>query len=159
AEGLAGELAALPQIDGFPQRRGEGLGLRLGVRVADELGPRIGAALDAVEAGRQQRRVAEVGVDVGARYPALDPARLAMADDAKSAGAVVAAPGDRRRGPALGRVPLVGVDRRGDEQRELPDVRALAAEVVAEAVGLLGAADEGALPVLRVDKARVDVAR
>jgi hypothetical protein len=159
AERALGERAALPRVDGLAQRRRERLGLGGRVGVADELGPGVGAALDAVEPGGQHRREAEVGVDVGAGDPALDPARLAVADDPEAARAVVATPGDRGRRPALGRVALVGVHGRRHEQRELADAAAQAAEEVAEDVGLLVAVDERAAARVGVDEAHVDVAR
>src|SRR5207248_8904640 len=89
---------------------------------------------------------------------ALDAPRLPVADDAKAARAVVASPGDRRRRPALGRIALVRVDRGGDEQGELAEMRAHPAEVVAKDVRLLVALDEHAAPIARRDEARVDVA-
>src|SRR5439155_17812631 len=101
AEGLAGELALLPQVDRLAKGRRERLGLCLGIGVPDELGARVGPLLEPVEPGREQRRVAEIGIDVGAGDPAFDPPRLPMAHDPEPAGAVVAAPGDRGRGPAL----------------------------------------------------------
>src|SRR5262249_33227680 len=64
AERALGELARLPERDGLAQRRGERLGLGLRVGVADQLGPRVDAVLDPVEPGGEQRRIAEIGVDV-----------------------------------------------------------------------------------------------
>src|SRR5215211_6627391 len=157
AEGPLGEVARLPEVDRLAQRRGERLRLGLLVGVADELRPRVDSVLDPVEPGGEQRRVAEVRIDVGARDPALDPPRLAVADDAEPAGAVVAPPGDGGRRPALGRVALVGVDGRRDEQRQLADPRPLPAEVVAEGVGLLVTLHERARPIV-AHEARVDVA-
>ena len=80
-----------------------------------------------------------------------------MADDAEAAGPVVAPPGHRGRGPALGRVALVGVDGGRDEQRQLADVVPHATDEVHEGVGLLALViDEDALAVL-VDQALVEV--
>ena len=81
-----------------------------------------------------------------------------MPDDPEAAGAVVAAPGDRGRRPALSRVALVGVDRRRDEQGELADVVSHPADEVHERVLLLAVVvDEDTLAVV-VHQALVDVA-
>src|SRR5690348_2766320 len=144
AEGGAGELASFPEVDGVPKGGRKRLCARVGVRVADQLRPRVGAALDAVKPGGEQGRVAEIRVYVGARYPALGAPRLPVADDTKARRAVVAGPGDRGRGPALGRIALVGVDRRREEQRELPDPSSHAAEIVSKHLGLLVAVDKRA---------------
>src|SRR5436190_24399707 len=81
-----------------------------------------------------------------------------MPDDPEAAGAVVAAPGDRGRGPALRGIALVGVDRWGDEERQLLDVVPHATEEVHEGVGLLAVTvDEDGLAV-RVDQALMEVA-
>ena len=114
AERLLGERAALPQVDRLAHRGRERLRLAGLVGVALQLRAGIGLVLDPVEPRGEHRREGEVGVRVGARDAALDPRRLAVADDAEAAGAVVAAPRDRGRRPALGRVALVGVDRRRD---------------------------------------------
>src|SRR6185436_10298798 len=118
--------------DRLAQRRRERLGLALGVCVALQLRAGVGAVLDAVEPRGEQGRVAEIGVHVGAGYPALDAPRGPVADDPEAAGAVVAAPRDRGGRPALRGVALVRVDRGSDEQGQLPDVVAHAAEIVAE---------------------------
>src|SRR5918995_6111891 len=101
AERPLGELAALPQIDRLAQRRRERLGLACLVGVALQLGPGVGPVLDPVQPRGKHGRDAEVGIHVGARDPALDAVRLAVADDAKAARAVVPPPRDRGRGPAL----------------------------------------------------------
>ena len=125
---------------------GERLRLGLLVGVALQLRARVDLVLDSVEPRSEQRGVAQVGVHIGARDAALGAARLAVADDAEPAGAIVATPRDRRRRPALGGIALVGVDRGRDEQRQLADVVAHAAQVVAEDVGLLLAVHEALWP-------------
>src|SRR3954451_12798418 len=156
AEGALGKVTFLPEVERLVEGGRERLGLGGLVRVPLELGSRIGAVLDPVETGGDQRRARQIGVYVGARDPALHPARLAVPDDPEPAGSVVAAPRDGGRGPALGGVAFVGVDRRSDEQRQLPDVLPHPPEVVAEGVRLLVAVHEDALAVA-VDEARVDV--
>ena len=79
--------------------------------------------LDPVQAGRDDRREGEVRVDVAARDPRLDALRRAVADDAEAARAVVPPPRERRRRPAPGRVALVRVDRRREEDGELLEAR------------------------------------
>src|SRR5262249_4442292 len=101
----------LPEVDRLAKRRWERLGLARLIGVALQLRARVDLVLDSVQAGREQSREGEIGIRVRARYPALDPARLAMADDPEAAGAVVATPGDRGRRPALRREALVRVDR------------------------------------------------
>src|SRR5205807_8749835 len=110
--------------------------------------------LDAVEPRRDQRRERQVRVDVTARNPGLDPRRGPVADDAETAGAVVVAPGQRRRRPRSGRVALVRVDRRREEERELTRAGDPAGEKLLEDMRLPG---ERVLPV--APEARVDVAR
>src|SRR5213078_1661950 len=92
--------------------------------------------LDPVQAGGEQRGEGEVGVDVAARDPRLGPQRLAVADDAKGAGAVVMPPGERGRRPRARGVALVRVDRRREEEREFPRARDPAREPTLERVAL-----------------------
>src|SRR5207245_1307827 len=104
AESTPGKIALLPDVDRLTQRGGKSLGLAGRVGVADQLGTGIAGVLDAVQSRGEQRREAEIRVDVRARYAALDAARGPVPDYPKTAGAVVPAPGDRGGGPALGRV-------------------------------------------------------
>src|SRR5581483_11429720 len=86
AKGVPRERTALPQVDCLAQTRGEGLRFTGLIRVADQLRPRIGRALDSVQPRREKGRVAQVGIDVGPGNSALEPPRLTVADDAKAAG-------------------------------------------------------------------------
>src|SRR5438105_8492897 len=118
AERRAGHRSLLERVGRLTERRGKALRVRL-VRVALERRRQLEPLLDAVEPRRDQRRERQVRVDVTARNPGLDPRRGPVADDAETAGAVVVAPGQRRRRPRSGRVALVRVDRRREEEREL----------------------------------------
>src|SRR5262249_22920409 len=158
AEDLLRERALLPQLDRFAQRRWERLCLAGLVRVALQLRAGVRRLLDPVETGREQRRVAEVRVHVGSGDPALDPARLTVADDPEPARPVVATPAHGRGRPALGCVALVRVDARRDEERELPNVLAQSAEVVAEQLRLVVSVDERAFAALERNEAGVNVA-
>src|SRR5262249_9134130 len=136
-EGRADEVAGIPELLGLAERRREGFRLTRLIRIPLQLRTGIGLVLDPVEPRRQQRREGEVRVRISPRDSALHAPRLAVADDAEAAGAVVTSPGDGGGSPALCRVALVGVDRGRDEQRELLDVVAHTAEEVPEDVGLL----------------------
>src|SRR6185312_12248537 len=140
AEGRPGDAALLQRRDRLPQRRREAQ-----------------LVLDPVDAGGDHRREREVRVDVAAGNPRLDPKPLSMPDDAKAAGAVVVAPGERRRRPAAGRIALVRVDRRREEDRELLRARDLTGEEAAEHGRRGVAPGEGVAPI--APEARVDVAR
>src|SRR6188472_3911514 len=85
AEGPLDEIAVLPVRHRFAQRRWERLRLAGLVRVADQLGSRVELVLDAIEPRREHRGEPQVRVHVGAGDPALDAARLAVADDAEAA--------------------------------------------------------------------------
>ena len=117
AEGLAGHLAGRAQARP-PRRRVVGTRGCVGlVGVADVLGAPASSPCSmpcrpaATIAGDGQ-----VGVDVAAGHAALDPQRRAVADDAKGAGAVVAAPGERGRGEGAWHEALVAVDVRRREE-------------------------------------------
>ena len=96
AEGLADHLARREGVAGVVDVAGDARLVGL-VRVALEDRLERQLVLDPVQAGGDHRAQRQVGVDVGARQPVLDPQRLAVADDPQRAGPVVAAPGDRRR--------------------------------------------------------------
>ena len=68
-----------------------------GVGVADERGLELEPGVDAVQPGGDDRAEREVRVQVGAADAVLEAHRRAVPDDAQRAGAVVVAPGDRRR--------------------------------------------------------------
>src|SRR5918992_1519679 len=102
----------------FAERPGEPLGVRL-VGVALERRRRLEALLDPVQPGRNQCGERQVRVDVTAGNPRLDAQRRPVADDAKSAGTVVVAPGERRRRPGPRREALVRVHVRRKEHCEL----------------------------------------
>src|SRR5215210_2283828 len=137
AQRRAGDGAVFQRRDRLAQRMREALGVRF-VRIALESRRQRRVVLDPVQAGRQQRREREVGIDVAAGNPRLRSQRSAVPDDAKAAGAVVVAPGERRGRPAPRRVPLVRVDRRRDEDRELAQAGDLTGEVVLEHLRLVG---------------------
>ncbi len=86
---------------------------------ADARRERLGARLDALEAGRHHRRQHQVRVAVGARDPVLDVARPAVAADAERRRPALRAVVERGR-HEVGRVePLVRVHVRAGEQHEL----------------------------------------
>src|SRR5919198_1334185 len=161
AEGLPGERRALERLDRLPDRGGNPRQARIGVGVPLEHRRRLDASVETVQAGRDHRREGEVRIGVCARDARLDPQAVPVPDDAEAARSVVPAPRERRRRPALGRVALVGVDVRSDEDRELPHGRDQAAEVAVEdgarPVAVVGR--EQAARALRIPEARVDVAR
>src|SRR3954454_16918644 len=72
-ERALGELARLPQLDRLAQRGRARLRLGLRGGVPDERGPGVGAVLDAVEPRGEQRRIAQIWGDVGARDAPLAP--------------------------------------------------------------------------------------
>ena len=77
-----------------------------------------------------------------------------MADDAKTAGAVVVSPRQRGRRPASRGKALVGVDVGGEEDRKLRRVGDVASEVVLENLGLAVECVPRLLPQARVHVAR-----
>src|SRR5579862_490332 len=118
AEGLTCDVPRLERRDRLAKRRREPLRIRL-VRVALERRRQLEGLLDAVQPGGDQRREREIRVDVAAGYPRLDTLAAAAADDAEAARAVVPTPRERGRRPAPGRIALVRVDVRREEEREL----------------------------------------
>src|SRR3954453_18487709 len=90
---------ALEPRDRLAHRRRKALDIGL-VRVPLEGRPQLELLLDPVEARCKQRAEREIRIRVGARDARLCAQRLAMADDAKAARAVVVAPCERRRRPA-----------------------------------------------------------
>src|SRR5947208_4981381 len=92
AEGLLGELAALPELEGLLQARWKRFRLGGLVGVADELWPRVELVFDAVEPGGQQRGVAEVRIHVGAGDAALHPMPLSVPHDPEPSRPVVPRP-------------------------------------------------------------------
>src|ERR1700693_4593650 len=75
------------------------------------------------------------GVRVASRDSPLDAQRASLADDPDPRRPVVDAPRDRRRRERGALKPLVGVDRRRPEGRELPRVREKPAEEESERLG------------------------
>src|SRR5438046_1782578 len=118
AERGARDMPLLERGDRLAQRRREALGIRL-VGVPLERRRQLELLLDPVQPRRKQRGEREVRVDIAAGDARLDPLGRAVANDPEAARAVVAAPGERRRRPASGRVALVRVDVRREEEREL----------------------------------------
>src|SRR5581483_2382988 len=109
---------------------------------------------DPVEPGSDQRREAEIRVDVAAGNAGLDPPRGALADDAEAARAVVHPPRERRGRPGAGGVALVGVDVRGEEERELPRTRDPPGEEAVEELALGCERVRSVAPEARVHVAR-----
>ena len=112
-------------------RRREAIGVRL-VRVPLEAGRQLELVLDSVQARRDHGREREVRVRVAAGDSRLGPARRPVADDPEPTGAVVVPPRERRRRPGAGCEPLVRVDRRREEHRELLEARDLTREPARE---------------------------
>src|SRR6185503_3737321 len=144
----------LERGDRVAQGRGEPLRVGL-VCVALERRRRLELLLEPVEARRDQRREREVRVDVAARNPCLDPASLAVPDNAEAARAVVVPPGERRRRPAPGRVALVRVNGRREEHGKLLRARDLSREPPAEQRVVARERRLVAAEERRVDMARV----
>ena len=154
AEGLARDRAlSEPVARRVHVGRHVGLVGRVGVAVQRWLERELG--IDAVQPGGDHRRERQVRVDVGAGEPVLDAQPLAVADHAHRAGAVVVAPGDRRRRERAGGEALVGVDVRRVEEGQLLHAGELAGD---EAVEELAVGREGAGAVGLRQRA-VDVAR
>src|SRR5438874_5900453 len=108
AERGARDVPLLERRDRLAQRRREALGVRL-VGVPLERRRQLELLLDPVQPSREERGEREVWVHVAAGDARLDPLARIVADDPEAAGAVVAAPGERRRRPAPSRVALVRV--------------------------------------------------
>src|SRR5207302_2067664 len=106
------------------QRVREALDVGL-VRVALERGAELELLLDSVQPRAEQRGEREIRIRVSPGNARLRTQRRAVPDDAEAARAVVVAPRKRRRSPAAGGVPLVRVDRRREEDRELRCARDL----------------------------------
>src|SRR6266516_1990338 len=81
-----------------------------GVRVRLAGGFERQALVDAVQSGCDHRGDRDIGVDVTAWHPVLDPQRRAAPDQPHRAGAVVGAPADGGRGETGGGVTLERVD-------------------------------------------------
>ena len=126
-----------------------------GVGVAGEDRLERELLVDAVQPAGDQRGQRQVRVHVAARHAALDPQRRPVADHAERARAVVAAPGHRGRGERAGLVALVGVDVRGQEERQLAQGGELAGQEALEQRVVVG---EHRRVVLRAQR-EVDVAR
>src|SRR4029453_7383129 len=118
SEGGPRHRSVLQGVDRLAQGVGEALRVRL-VGVALEGRRKLELVLDPMETGGEDGRGGEVGIDVSARDPRLGAEPVAVADDAKAARAVVVSPRERRRRPASGRVALVRVDGRGEEDGQL----------------------------------------
>src|SRR5262249_33776814 len=101
AERLAGHAGALELVDRLSERRRDPRDVAALVGVPLDLRRGVELVVDPVQARRDHRREAEVGVDVRARNPRLDPQSVAVADEPEAAGSVDPAPGERRRRPAL----------------------------------------------------------
>src|SRR5437764_2351682 len=153
AERGPGHRPPLQRLDCLTERRRKALRIRL-VRVPLQRRGQLEALLDTVEAGRDQGRKGQVWSDVAARNPRLDAGGGPVADDPKAARPVVVAPRQRGRRPRPCRVPLVRVDRRGEEERELARARDPTGEELLEELGLAG---KRVLPV--TPETRVDVTR
>ena len=108
-EGRPGHRGGVEQLARGAQRGGH-LGLVRRVGVALERRLQLEPVLDAVQPAGQHRGRGQVRVHVAAGQPVLQPQAGAVADDPQRAGAVVPAPGRRRRRERPGREPLVGVD-------------------------------------------------
>src|SRR6478735_12272834 len=131
AEGLMRHLGLAEQRRRF--RQGGRQPFRpAGIGVALQRFRQFQLPLDAVQPARDQRRNAEVLVDVTAGRTAFHPHAVPVPYDAQRAGAVVHPPRDRRRGEAALDKTLVGVDVRRIEQRQLPQRRQLARDEAAE---------------------------
>src|ERR1700704_521560 len=109
---------ALESRDCLAQRAGKTLDVGL-VRVALERRPELELLLDAVQTRSNQRSEREIRIRIGTGNARLRAKRLAVPDDAVAAGAVVVAPGQRRRCPTRRSEALVGGDRRREEDRQL----------------------------------------
>src|SRR6266540_6707333 len=110
--------ALLHLIYRLPQRRREARRVRL-VGVALERLRQLELPLDPVQACGDHRRESEIGIHVTAWDARLDALRSVVAHDPKAARSVVDPPRERRRRPAPGRVALVRVDIRCEEERQL----------------------------------------
>ena len=153
AERRARHRAALERRDRLAQRVREAVGVGL-VGVALERRRQLELLLDPVQAGRDDRREREIGIRVGAGDPRLRPQRRAVPDDPEAAGPVVAPPGERRRRPRAGRVALVRVHVRRQEDRELLQAGDLPRQPAVELGRLAGERALVAPPERRVDVAR-----
>src|SRR5260221_4195465 len=153
AERLPRHLSVLQLCDGFAHRVRKPFDVGL-VCVAFELGRQLELLLDAMEARRQQGGEGEIWVGVRAGDSRLASQVLPVADDPEAAGAVVMAPGQRRRCPAARGVTLVRVDVGREKDRELGCVRDVAGKVLLEGLRLSVEHVPAALPEARMDVAR-----
>ncbi len=158
AEHAPRERALLPQQQRLrhaarhPLRRGL-------VGVALEGGLQLELLLDAGQPRGDDRRRREVGVHVPSRDPVLQPQRGSVSDEPEGTRPVVPAPLQcgRREGPLD--VPLVAVDVRGQQQRQLADVGELTRDEgpAGRREPVLAVTGQDHVPV-RAPEAAVDVA-
>src|SRR5262245_15195338 len=85
-EALAGELAPLELGDRLAQRGGHAWQIARCIDIALEDRRRLDLVGYSIQAGRDRRGVGDIRVGVGARKPALDPQRRAMADHPEPGG-------------------------------------------------------------------------
>src|SRR3546814_8463668 len=110
AKGRAQHLRLLQRLDRLAQGLRHVVQLLAAVGVAEVGLRQLQLLLDAGEAGRQQRREGEIGVEVAAADAALDADRLgALAAEAEAGGAVVEAPDRLGRREGAGLETLVGI--------------------------------------------------
>jgi len=128
AERLARDLGAGEEIARVAQRGRDARQRRVAVGIAFEDRRQLERGVDSVKPGGDDRRERHVGVEVGAADAVLKAKRGALSDHTQRAGAVVTTPSDRGRRERPGGVALVGVDVRGEQQRELAQRCELAGE-------------------------------
>ncbi len=117
AEGLARHRAGVEQVGRLGERGRHPRPRRPRRRCPRRPAASVELLLDAAQAGGDEGRDREVGIDVAAGDPALEAKRRAVADDAKRAGAVVEAPQQRGRREGAGDEALVAVDVRREQER------------------------------------------
>ena len=124
------------RLGGVAQRAAGSRGRVLArIGVAEELGLELELALDAGDAGGDQRGIGEIGVEIGAADAALDANRLgALAAQAVAGGAVVGRPDRLGRREGAGDEALVAVDVGREEIGDLARVREQARDLVPASV-------------------------
>src|SRR5713226_7070941 len=135
AERLPRHRPVLQGSNRIAKRMGESLDIGF-IRVAFERGPKVQLLLDPVEAGRDQGSNGQVRVYVCSRDARFGAQMLAVTNDPETARPVVMAPGKRGRRPRRGRVSLVRVDVRRQEDGDLGGTRDVPRQVALERVRL-----------------------
>ncbi len=161
AERLADEAAGQPAVGRQVERLGQRRDVAL-VAVAADRRAGVDRPLDPVADRGQDRRQRQVGVDVGARHPVLEPGRRRTArDHAAGDRAVVEAPRRPAAGEVLAGRPPVAVDRRRVPEHQLGRALQDAADAVPDRVAdpVLVVAVVEDRRALRVAQRDVDVAR